>query len=242
MAAIPDLIYVALFAVVSPLWGYLVSWTAFRRRAQADPARARLRLWAESITEMWAVVAAGAALWTYYDRSWTSFGFAAPEGWRLWASIGLNLLLVIYLGISAASVIRNEEVRAGVRKQFTGELAAVLPHTRADMVLFAGVSLTAGFCEEFLFRGYFIWFLAPWLGWWGAAALSLVIFAGGHAYQGWTGVIRTGAVGAIFTLVVAISGSLWPAMALHFILDLGMGIISWLALRGEGRPLAPASG
>ena len=83
------------------------------------------------------------------------------------------------------------------------------------MYWFGGVSLTAGFCEEFLFRGYFIWALAPWLGWWGAAALSLLIFASGHAYQGWNGALRTGIVGAIFTLVVAIFGSLWPAIALH---------------------------
>ncbi|MCI0376926.1 MAG: CPBP family intramembrane metalloprotease [Gemmataceae bacterium] len=45
------------------------------------------------------------------------------------------------------------------------------------MYWFGGVSLTAGFCEEFLFRGYFIWVFAPWLGWWGAAALSVLIFA-----------------------------------------------------------------
>ena len=32
-------------------------------------------------------------------------------------------------------------------------------------------------------------------------------------------------------LIVAILGSLWPAIVLHFILDLGMGMISWLALR-----------
>ena len=45
---------------------------------------------------------------------------------------------------------------------------------------FGGVSLTAGFCEEFLYRGYFIWVLAPWLGWWGAAAVSLLFFAVSH--------------------------------------------------------------
>ena len=102
------------------------------------------------------------------------------------------------------------------------------------MYWFGGVSLTAGFCEEFLFRGYFIWALAPWLGWWGAAALSLLIFASGHAYQGWNGALRTGIVGAIFTLVVAIFGSLWPAIALHALIDLSNGMFAWLALR-EGQ-------
>ena len=101
------------------------------------------------------------------------------------------------------------------------------------MYWFGGVSLTAGFCEEFLYRGYFIWVFAPWLGWWGAAALSLLFFAIAHVpvYQGWNGALRTGIVGAFFTLVVAIFGSLWLAIALHALLDVGQGMIAWLALR-----------
>ncbi len=72
------------------------------------------------------------------------------------------------------------------------------------------------------------------MSWWGAAALSLPFFASGHAYQGWNGVRRTGIVGAFYTLVVAIVGSLWPAIALHALTDLGAGMMAWLALR-EGR-------
>lgn len=48
------------------------------------------------------------------------------------------------------------------------------------------------------------------------------------------GVLRTGIVGTFFTLVVAVFGSLWPAIALHALLDLGQGVIAWLALR-EGQ-------
>jgi uncharacterized protein len=233
MPALIDLLYVLLFAVAGPLYGYFVFWPAFLRRAQVDPARARRQLWVQSIIEMWLLVAFGAAIWWYHDRAWTSFGFTVPQGWRLWVSIGLVLLLIAYCVLSAASVARSAETRASVQAQLEGGTAAVLPHTNTEMVWFGGVSLTAGFCEEFLFRGYLIWALAPWLGWWGAAALSLVIFAFGHAYQGWSGIVRTGIVGVIFTLTVAILDSLWPAIVLHFLLDLGMGIISWLALRND---------
>ena len=235
MPALLDLLYLLLFAVASPLFDYLVSWPAFQRRRQTDPARARRRLWAETIPSSWALVGVGSALWLFYDRSWASFGFSIPEGWRLWTSIGLTLLLVAYLVPSAISVARSAEVRASVRQQAGGLTAAVMPHTRTDMYWFAGISLTAGFCEEFLFRGYLIWVLSPWLSWWGAAALSLLIFASGHAYQGRSGIIRTGVAGVIFTLAVGILDSLWPAIVLHFLLDLGMGIIAWLALR-EGQP------
>ncbi|MBC8065288.1 MAG: CPBP family intramembrane metalloprotease [Chlorobia bacterium] len=233
MATLLDLLYVALFAVAFPLWDYFVSGPAFDRQLQADPARAKMRFWTGAIVYPWLVVAAGAALWLSNDRSWTQIGFSLPDGWRLWVAVALVLVLVMYMVLAVASVARDAMARASVRQQFTGKIADLMPRTRKELVLFGGVSLTAGFCEEFLFRGYFVWALAPWLGWWGAAALSLLIFAAGHSYQGWNGVIRTGIVGAIFTLVVAMSGSLWPAIALHALLDLGQGIVAWLALREE---------
>ena len=230
MTTLPDLLYVALFAVAFPLWDYLVSWPAFRRQSQTDPARARARLWKQAIGYAWPWAAVGAAVWVWNDRSWASFGFSVPEGWRLWTSIALLVLLAAYHVYAIATVARSAETRASLRQQI-GTLSAILPHTRTETYWFAGVSLTAGFCEEFLYRGYFVWFFSPWLGWWGAAVLSLFCFAIGHLYQGWNGVLGTGMAGAIFTLVVAISNSLWPAIAMHAIHDLGGGMIAWLALR-----------
>lgn len=231
MVTIPDLLYVALFAVAFPLWDYFVSWPAFQRVAQVDPTRARRRLWAEAIAYPWALVAIGSVLWMSNDRSWVALGFSVPEGWRLWAPVALSLSLVAYNVYAATAVTRDPRARASVRQQLSGQIAAVLPHTRTELYQFGVVSLTAGFCEEFLFRGYFIWALAPWLGWWGAAALSLLIFASAHAYQGLNGVLRTGVVGAFITLVVAVCGSLWPAIVLHALVDLGSGVMAWLALR-----------
>ena len=230
MTTLPDLLYVAWFAAAGPLIDYLLFWPAFRRRARADPARARKWLWGWAIGPPWAVIAVGAVLWTASGRSWAAFGFSVPDGWRLWASLALFLLLAAYHVQAVATLARSPEARAGLRQQI-GPLSAVVPHTRTEMYWFGGASLTAGFCEEFLYRGYFIQVLAPWLGWWGAAALSLLCFAAGHAYQGWSGVLRTGMVGAVFTLAVAIFGSLWPAIALHALSDGGAGVMSWLALR-----------
>lgn len=231
MTTLLDLLFVALFAIAAPLWDYLVTWPALERQTQADPVKVRRRLWAGAMVHSWLMIALGAALWLHHDRSWNSLGLSALAGWRLWSALGLVLLLAAYTALSAASVARDPKVRESVRQQMSGKTAELMPHTQTEMLWFAAVSVTAGFCEEFLFRGYFIWALAPWLGWWGAAALSLVIFASAHAYQGWNGVLRTAVVGALYTLVVAVLDSLWPAIALHFLLDLGMGVVAWLALR-----------
>jgi membrane protease YdiL (CAAX protease family) len=235
MTTVPDILYVVLFAVVGPLIGYSHYWPAYRRLSHADPAWARRWLWRSTIGDQWWLVAFGIALWMASDRSWESFGFAVPDGWRLWTSIALCLLVAAYFAYAVATVARSSDARASMRQQFSGELATVLPQTRTEVYWFGGVSLTAGFCEEFLFRGYFIWVFAPSLGWWGAAALSLAIFAVAHLYQGWSGVLRTAIVGAFFTLVVALLNSLWPAIALHALVDLANGMMAWLALR-DGQP------
>jgi membrane protease YdiL (CAAX protease family) len=105
------------------------------------------------------------------------------------------------------------------------------PHTRSELGWWLAVSLSAGFCEEFVFRGYLIWVFQPLLGLWGAAAFSVVVFAAAHAYQGAKGILATGVVGSLLTLVVLISGSLLPAIALHALTDIGTGLVAWLALR-----------
>jgi membrane protease YdiL (CAAX protease family) len=249
MTTLSDLLYVAYFAVAGQVIDYFAFWPAFRRRSQADPARARRWLWAWNIGAAWALVAVGAAVWVANARPWIAFGFSLPVGWRLWTSIALFVLLAAYQAYAVATVARSAEQRASLRQQ-VGTITAVLPHTRTELYWFGGVSLTAGFCEEFLYRGYFVWAFSPWLGWWGAAALSLLFFATGHLYQGWAGVLRTGLVGAIFTLVVAIFGSLCPGIALHALVDFGSGMMAWLVLSegsAEGdvvewdRPTGPQS-
>lgn len=76
----PDLLFVIAFAVAWPAFDYLVCWPAFRRRSALDPAGARRRLWAETVAQQWALVAAGAAIWLSYDRPWSDNGFAPPDG------------------------------------------------------------------------------------------------------------------------------------------------------------------
>lgn len=102
----------------------------------------------------------------------------------------------------------------------------LLPSTTEELVGFLGLSVTAGLCEEFLFRGYLLWVLAPYLGWWGAAAFSLLSFGVVHAYQGRKGVIQATIFGAFLTLIVAVTGSLVPAVILHGVLDAGSGVMA----------------
>ena len=117
-----------------------------------------------------------------------------------------------------------------------GEVEHVLPRTRGELRTFTAVSLTAGFCEEFLYRGFVLWALAPWLGWWGAAAVQVACFGLGHAYQGMGGVLKTGIFGAIYTAVMWLCDSIWPAIAMHALWDALSGVAAWVVLRDKTQP------
>ena len=138
-----------------------------------------------------------------------------------------------------SKVSSREKARASVRKQFgdMGLAGSLMPSTNPGMAWWIVVSLSAGLCEEFLFRGYLIWVLAPFLGWWGAAAISASLFAIAHAYQGGRGIATAGIVGLALAGSVAIFKSLLPAIALHAWVDLSSGCIAWLAFRGQGKPM-----
>ena len=82
------------------------------------------------------------------------------------------------------------------------------------------LSPTAAFCEEFLFRGYLLTQLGDWLHslmW--AWIASSVAFGLAHFYQGWSGMIRAGLLGALLAYPVVRWGNLYPAMLAHWLID-----------------------
>jgi membrane protease YdiL (CAAX protease family) len=95
------------------------------------------------------------------------------------------------------------------------------------------VSVTAGVCEEILYRGILMGVLTPVVGLWPAVGLSSVIFGLGHAYQGFPGIVKTTLVGFVLALLTVFSGSLLAAMILHAVIDLTSGRMVSAALADE---------
>ncbi len=102
----------------------------------------------------------------------------------------------------------------------------LMPVTRREKVLYAGLSFCAGFGEELAYRGYAIPAVivagvsAP-----AALAVTSVAFAVLHSYQGVLGVVRTGVVGMIMGMVFLHTGSVWPPMVAHVLIDLAVGFV-----------------
>jgi membrane protease YdiL (CAAX protease family) len=107
----------------------------------------------------------------------------------------------------------------------------IVPTTRAERRAFFLVALTAGVCEELVFRGFgiaylrWLWPAAPW----GALILATAVpFGLAHRYQGRNGMCATGLIGAALCWVTLATGTLIPAMVIHAAFDLRV-----LALRRD---------
>jgi membrane protease YdiL (CAAX protease family) len=224
----PDLFCLVFIAFVL-LLDSLVVWPTFVRRSQVDLRKARVWLWSSWIILLWTMTAAVVALWLFEARAWSALRLTNPHGWRLWAASGLVMALASYTLYIVVRILSRPRPR---RVQLANpDVARMAPRAGSEMGLWVALSLTAGICEEFVFRGYLIWAFTPMLGLWGAAALSLVAFTISHTYQGPKGMVAVAALGLLFTLVVLCFGSLWPAMALHALVDAGQGLTTWLVLR-----------
>jgi len=196
------------------------------RRLKRAPVEAlpalRRRAYREAIAVEWALVALLAALWAWTGRPWAGLGLAAPITPGLLGVTAGALLMVVLVLRQRADTLRDDAALARVREQMA-DLEVVLPHDRAELRRFYALSVTAGVCEELLYRSFLVWYASQWTGLIQAVAVSGAIFGLGHAYQGGRGVLKTGAFGAFLGAVYVVSGSIWPAVVLHALMDAHSG-------------------
>ncbi len=132
-------------------------------------------------------------------------------------------LLMTALALGLILAFREVERRTGLGDATL--LRQLVPRTAPEKRLFVVLSLAAGFGEEFAYRGYVIPVLAPILGTVGAATLSTAIFGVMHAYQGATGVLRAALMGGVLAWGFLASGSLWPSVLAHTLIDVLAGAV-----------------
>ena len=99
----------------------------------------------------------------------------------------------------------------------------LLPHGPTETVLYLMLAMTAGFCEELIFRGYLQRQFSAWThSAIGGIVLQGVGFGVAHGYQGWKYVVIIAVFGTLFGLLAQWRRTLSPGMIAHFVQD-GVG-------------------
>jgi membrane protease YdiL (CAAX protease family) len=92
----------------------------------------------------------------------------------------------------------------------------LLPQNQLEIFLWILTSITAGICEEIIFRGYFQRQFSAWTGNVSAGVLlSAAAFGAGHIYQGWRSAIIILVYGLLFGILAEFRKSLRPGMMTH---------------------------
>lgn len=105
----------------------------------------------------------------------------------------------------------------------------LLPQSTVEIVLWIVLSISAGICEEIVFRGYFQTQFAAYTNSMVAGVLLQgVVFGLGHSYQGVKQVIIITVLGILYGWFAAWRRSLRPNMIAHAWSDIYSGYLSSL--------------
>jgi membrane protease YdiL (CAAX protease family) len=183
----------------------------------------KLVLYGGTIAFQW--ILAGVVAWRAFSRGLTAaeLGLARPvsAGLLEWSVLG-GMLLGLFQWFNLRRVSRM----TGPAPEFMRKLARrILPSTAVELAPYCALAVTAGVCEEFLYRGFAMAALGragvfPWA----VVMLSSALFGLAHTYQGRSGVVGTSFMGLLFGGVRVAVFSLLPVMVWHSLVDLIAGI------------------
>jgi uncharacterized protein len=208
--------------VAGPAWDY---WHTPRWKNSQDP-RAKLREYKILVAALWissglALYAAGREIFSLHILSPHIAQLHHPKvAWAYCAAAAVLAIAMVLLPHFQA--LSGGKARQRIMKHYD-LLAFFLPKTSGEYRWFGVLAVSAGFCEEVLFRGFLIGYFGaePWrLGFLAAVALAALAFGANHLYQGAKEIPTKAFAGFIFSGLYLVTGSLWVPVAVHMITDL----------------------
>jgi len=155
--------------------------------------------------------------------------------WGLANQIAVVVLVLIsgYFLLSLKQLSENPESHQAVREQLT-HVQWLMPTTAKESRYFVlGISITAGVCEELLFRGYLMQLLASYMPTYGTVIISSIAFGLPHLYQGPINIIRTAAMGVLMALIYLATDSIIVPIILHILIDMYGGAMAYIVLKNR---------
>lgn len=230
MPATVDVVFALLFAILLILVDGVYVLPRERRRIASGVPTARRNLYRRTIVGEWTVALVAVLLWAREGRSWAALGLQPPTDWRLTTGLALALVAAALAVRQSVSIRRFSSDRLDKIRPRLADVDLIAPRTSTEYRWFMALSLTAGVCEELLYRGFLTWLLASYMPVVVAIIIVSLAFGAGHGYQGVKGILKTATVGLVMSIVVLASGWLIPAMVIHAIMDMSGGIVSFKVL------------
>lgn len=149
------------------------------------------------------------------------FGEMSPNIRKILRDVGLALLFLVVANVVLSLLSALLHV-----SNHNAALQALLPHTALEIAIYLLVALTAGICEETIFRGYLqrqftAYTNSALIG----ALIQGILFGLAHAYQGWKMIVVIAVYGCLFGALAVWRRSLRPGIIAHFLQDSVTGIL-----------------
>jgi membrane protease YdiL (CAAX protease family) len=213
-------------SLVALFLGLAVSGAFFQRHARSQPEMLQqhsslVPLYLSLIAMEWGLV-----IWVWRGgllRTGTKLSELIGGKWSSPKDVLIDLGLAV--GLWAVWML----IEMGWNRWFgTGHAVSIqsyLPRRPLEILLWVGVSISAGFCEELVFRGYFqkqfeAFTRSRWIAW----LLQSVLFGIAHGYQGIEACAKIACFGALYGLLALWRKSLRPGMLAHAGSDILSGI------------------
>ncbi len=183
----------------------------------------RLSLYCTTIAFQW--LATAVAAWRAWAHGFTAtqLGLAMPEPLTVTVIAVFGAAVIVTLQwLNLRRIGRSASL---LRRPLQALAERILPQSTMELIPFFALSVTAGLCEEFLYRGFAMAMLSrAGLPTGVVILVSAVIFGVAHLYQGRAGFVSTMMLGILFGVSRAALGSLVPATVWHMGVDLVAGI------------------
>lgn len=158
-------------------------------------------------------------------KTGTSLRDLIGERWPSWKAATRDV--VIALAVWALWTASTSLLEKALGSDAAKDISGLLPRDPAEIAAWVALSLTAGFCEEAIFRGYL---QRQFHALTGSVVLAVllqsVIFGVSHGYQGIRNVIMISIFGAVFGGLAVWRKTLKPGMVLHAWTDIFSGLFA----------------
>jgi membrane protease YdiL (CAAX protease family) len=183
----------------------------------------KLSLYGTTIAFQWIIL--GLVAWRAFARGLTTTELGLQRLWHadlLLAGIAGGALLAAFQWFNLHRMSRT----TGPTRDLMRKLAErLLPNQTVELPAFCALAVTAGVCEEFLYRGFAMAALyRAGTASWAVVTISSILFGLAHAYQGRGGTIGTMLLGFLFAWARLTFGCLLPVMVWHAAVDISAGI------------------